>query len=77
MVDKKDFQKSDTEIELYESLEDSNFPQEYENNSVIIFDDLNQKEMDHPRVQAMLKRSRHNILSIFLKSQDYKLGKKQ
>ena len=33
--------------------------------------------MDDPRVQAMFKRSRHNILSIFIISQDYyDLGKK-
>ena len=53
------------------------FPQEYENNSIIILDDLNQKEMDDPRVQAMFTRSRHNNLSIFIISQDYyELGKK-
>ena len=53
------------------------FPQEYENNSIIILDDLNQKEMDDPRVQAMFKRSRHNNLSIFIISQDYyELSKK-
>ena len=27
--------------------------------------------MDDPRVEAMFKRSRHNNLSIFIKSQDY------
>ena len=33
--------------------------------------------MDDPRVQVMFKRSRHNILSIFILSQDYyKLSKK-
>ena len=33
--------------------------------------------MDDPRVQAMFKRSRHNNLSIFIKSQDnYELGNK-
>ena len=33
--------------------------------------------MDGPRVQAMSKRSRHNNLSIFIKSQDYyELSKK-
>ena len=53
------------------------FPQEYENNSIIILDDLNQKEMDDPRVQAMFKRSRQNNLSIFIISQDYyELSKK-
>ena len=54
-----------------------NFPQEYENISIIILDDLNQKEMDDPRIQSMFKRSRHNNLSIFIMSQDYyELSKK-
>ena len=53
------------------------FPQEYENNSIIILGDLNQKEMDDLRVQAMFKRSRHNNLSIFIMSQAYyELSKK-
>ena len=77
IVNNKDFIKSDTEIETFESIEDLKFPQEYENNSIIILDDLNQKEMDDPRVQAMFKRSRHNNLSIFTISQDYyELSKK-
>ena len=77
IVNNKDFQKSDTEIETYESIEELKFPQDYENNSIIILDDLNQKEMDDPRVQAMFKRSRHNNLSIFIISQDYyELSKK-
>ena len=71
IVNNGDFQKSDTEIETFESIEDLKFPQEYENNSIIILDDLNQKEMDDPRVQAMFKRSRHNNLSVFMISQDY------
>ena len=73
----KDFQKSDIEIETYESIEDLKFPQDFENNSIIILDDFNQKEMDDPRVQAMFKISRHNNLSIFIISQDYsELSKK-
>ena len=49
-----------------------NFPQEYEDGGIFIFDDLIEKEMNDPRVQAMFKRSRHNTLSIiFLISQDY------
>ena len=73
----KDFEKSDTEIETYESIEELKFPRENENNSIIILDDINQKEMDEPRVQAMFKRSRHNNLSIFIISQDYyELSKK-
>ena len=50
IVNNKDFEKSDTEIETYESIEELKFPQEYENNSFIILDDSNQKEMDDPRV---------------------------
>ena len=71
IVNNKDFEKLDTEIETYETIEELKFPQEYENNSIIILDDLNQKEMDDPRVQAMFKRSRHKSLSIFIISQDY------
>ena len=71
IVNNKDFEKPDTEIETYESIKDLKFPQEFENNSKIILDDINQKEMDDPRVQAMFKRSRHNNLSIFIISQDY------
>ena len=73
----KDFEKSDTEIQTYESIEELKFPQEYEKNSIIILDDLNQKEMEDPTVQAMFKRSRHNNLSILIISQDYyELSKK-
>ena len=71
IVNNKDFQKSGIKIDTYENIEELKFPQDYENNSIIILDDLNQKEMDDPRVQAMFKRSRHNNLSIFIISQDY------
>ena len=71
IINNKDFHKSDIEIETFDNIEGLKFPQEYENNSIIILDDLNQKEMEGPRVQAMFKRSRHNILSIFIISQDY------
>ena len=73
----KDFQKSDIEIETYESIEELKYPQEFEKNSLIILADLARKEIDDPRVQAMFKRSRHNNSSIFTISQDYYgLGKK-
>ena len=71
VINNKDFVKSDIEIETFDNIEELKFPQEYENNSIIILDDLNQKEKDDPRVQAMFKRSRHNISSIFIISQDY------
>ena len=71
IVNNKDSQKSDIEIETYESIEDLKIPQKLENNGIFILDDLNQKEMDDLRVQAMFKRSRVNNLSICIISQDY------
>ena len=71
IVNIKDVEKSDTEIQTYESIEEVKFPQEYESISNFILDDLKQKEIADPRVQAMLKRSRHNNLSFFKLSQDY------
>ena len=71
IVNNKDFEKSDTELETYESIEELKYPQQYDNGGIIILDDLNEKEMKDPRVQAMFKRSRHNNLSIFIISQDY------
>ena len=71
IVNKKDSQKSDTEIEAFDNIENLKYPQEYEVGAVIIQDDLNEKDMNYPRVQAMFKRSRHNNLSIFINSQDY------
>ena len=71
IVNNKDFQKSYGEIETYESLEELKFPQEYEDGGVIILDDLNEKGMNDPRVQAMFKISRTNNLSRFIISQNY------
>ena len=70
IVNNKDFEKSGTEKETYESIEELKFPQHYDDGGVIILDDLNEKEMNDPRVQAVFKRSRHNNLSIFIISQD-------
>ena len=70
IVNNKDFEKTDTEIETYESIEELKFPQEYDG-GIIILDDLNENEMNDPRVNAMFKRSRHINLSIFIISQDY------
>ena len=52
-------------------MEELRFPQEYENNTIIVLHDINQKEIDDPRVQAMFKRSRYKNLPIFIISQDY------
>ena len=66
IVNNKDFNKSDTEIETYETIEKLKYPQEYENNSIIILDDLNEKKINKDKIQAMFKRGRHNNLSIFI-----------
>ena len=71
IVNNKDFEKSDTEIETFDNIEELKYPQEYENNSIIILDDLNQKEINNDKIQAMFKRGCHNNLSIFIISQDY------
>ena len=44
IVNNKDFEKSDTEIETYESIKELNFPQEYEDAGNNILDDLNEKK---------------------------------
>ena len=71
VIDNKDFQKSDTEIETFDNIEELKFPQEYENNSIITLDDLKEKEIINEKIQAMFKRGRHNNLSIFIICQDY------
>ena len=64
MVFKKDFQKSDTEIETFDNNEELRFPQEYEIISILILDDLNEKVFNIDKIRAMFKRGRHNNLSI-------------
>ena len=44
IVKNKDFEKSDTEIETNESIEEIKFPQEYEDGGIIILDALNEKK---------------------------------
>ena len=66
VINNTDFEKSDTEIETYNNIEEIKFPQDYENNSIIILDDLNEKEINNDKIQAMFKRGRHNNLSIFI-----------
>ena len=71
IVNIKNFEKSITEIETFDNIEELKFPQDYEGGGIILLDDLNEKEMKKPRVQAMFKRSRHNNSLIFIFSQDY------
>ena len=65
------FEKSNTEIETFDNREELKHPQHYEDGGIIILDDLDEKERNDPRVQAMFKRSRHNNLSIFIISKHY------
>ena len=44
IVNKEDFEKSDTEIETYESIEETEFPQEYEDGGIIILTILMKKK---------------------------------
>ena len=77
IVNNKHFEKSNTEIETYESIEELKSPQDYEDGGINFLDDLSEEEMNDPQIQAMFKRSRHNNLSIFIIRQDYyKLPKK-
>ena len=79
VINNKDFEKSDIEIETFEGIEELKYPQEYNSDQsiVIILDDLNQKEIEDIRVQARFKASRHKKKSIFIISQNYyELSKK-
>ena len=44
IVINKDFEKTDTEIETYESIEELKFPQEHDDGGIVILDDLNEKK---------------------------------
>ena len=70
IVNNKGFEKSDIEIQTYESIEELKFPQEFEDRGSIILDDPYEKEIVDPRVKTTFKRSRNNNLSIFIISQD-------
>ena len=70
IINDPDFKSWEREIETNDSIEELKFPNEYDE-GIIILDDLNDKQMKDPRVQAMFKCSRHNNLSIFTISKDY------
>ena len=44
LVNDKDFEKSDTEMETYEAIEELKFPQKRDDGGIIILDDLNEKK---------------------------------
>ena len=43
IVNNKDFGRSDTELETFDSIEEIRFPQDYENNSISILDEMKKK----------------------------------
>ena len=59
IVNVKDFEKSDIKRETYGSIDELNYPQDYNDGGIIILDNKNDKEKTDPRVQAMFKGSRH------------------
>ena len=61
IVNNEDIEKSDTETEIYESMEVLKYPQDYDDGGIIILDEMDEKKMNDPRIQAMFKRSRHII----------------
>ena len=67
----KDIEKSDIEIETYDSIEELNYSQEYKNDGIIILDNLGEKELNDLWVQALFKRRRRKKPSTFLIIQDY------
>ena len=71
IVDDKDFEKSGVELETFESTEELKCPQEYEYGGITKLDDLNERELNDPWVQALFKKYRPSNLSIFIISQDY------
>ena len=74
----KEFEKSNTEIEMYESIEELKYPQEHDSNHsfAIVLDDLSETGKNNPQVQAMYKKSRHNNISIFFQQEYYELPKR-
>ena len=70
IVNNKDFQNSDCEIDTYDNIKELKYPSHYENNSIVTLDDLDEKEINNDKTQAKIKRGHHNILFIFTISQD-------
>ena len=55
IVIKRGYEKTDTERETYESIKELKFPQDYDDGKLVIWEYLNEKEMNNLRVQAMFK----------------------
>ena len=54
VVNKKNFEKSETELESHYNIEELNFPQKYDSIQPIIitFDDINEKEINDPLLRS-------------------------
>ena len=50
IVNNNNFSKSDCEIKTHESMEELKLPEEYEDGGIVILDDLNENEMNDPRI---------------------------
>ena len=67
----RDFEKSNTEVETYESIEELKYPQDSKDAGKTIVYDLKEKQTNDPRIQALFNRSRHNNLSLFKFGREY------
>ena len=70
IVNLKDFEESEVDIELYVPMDKLKHPKVYDYDSdfpiVINSDDLTERQTNDLRVQSMFKPPRHNNASIFL-----------
>ena len=73
LVEDENFEPSPVVMESYPSIDELMMPEDYDETlkSVIILDDLTEKELQDKRVQSLLKRARHNGINVFVISQDY------
>ena len=73
MVDHEDFERSKIEKEIYISVEEFKYPQEYDSDFPIgiFLNDINVKETVGPRVQAMFRRTRKSNIAVFKISQNF------
>ena len=68
IINHEDFEQSHIECENYENIDELKNAQEYDSDihNVIIFDDLNKKQLEDERIQMLFKRGRHNNISVFV-----------
>ena len=68
IINDEDFESSNIEYESCENIDELKNAQEYDSDihMVIIFDDLNKKQLEDERVQLLFKRDRHNKISVFV-----------